>query len=242
VPSTNPTVAAERRVELVSPFPPHAWPRVWTWLEPFRSRVLDDLSPQTRQAYVEQQLALAKLPYYRSWGVMREGELGGLIALLQPRGPADPSAIAHLVLRPEFYGFATSVPAIRQAFGQAFADGPIGLIRGEIFEDNWSIRSLVLEVGARLYGVLGRTKGKGRFAVEALPGAALRRGKYAGVIGFIITPDDLREPAPPPREAVSGPARPTPAAVPPPSAAPGREDPQPRPVPGLPGPAAGEAA
>jgi RimJ/RimL family protein N-acetyltransferase len=187
VPSTLPT-ATERRVQLVSPFPAHAWPRVWTWLEPFRRRVVDDLDPATLQAYVEQQSALARLPGYRSWGVKRDGELGGLIALLQPRGVDDPSAIAHLVFRKEFFGFATAVPAIRAAFGEAFAGG-VQLIRGEIFADNAAIRSLVLEVGARLYGVLGERRGQPR--VEPLPGAVRRRGKPVGVIGFAITPEAL---------------------------------------------------
>lgn len=241
MPSTIPTPAG-RRVELVSPFPPHAWPRVWTWLAPFRRRVHDDLDPQTLQAYVEQQLALQKLPNYRSWGVTRDtgngAELGGLIALLQPRGVDDPSAIAHLVFRKEFFGFATAVPAIRSAFGEAFAGG-IQLIRGEIFDDNASIRSLVLEVGARLYGVLGERRGQAR--VEAIPGAVRRRGKPAGAIGFAIGPQDLAPAAalllgvgiaPCGAGALSAAARPveaTPATPPEPE-----EEPLQRPEPGLP--------
>jgi RimJ/RimL family protein N-acetyltransferase len=243
VPSTIPT-PADRRVALVSPFPAHAWPRVWTWLKPFRRRVADDLDPQTLQAFVEQQLALQKLPNYRSWGVTRDTgngpELGGLIALVQPRGVADPSAIAHLVFRREFFGFATAVPAIRAAFGEALAGG-LQLIRGEIFEDNAAIRSLVLKVGARLYGVLGERRGQAR--VEAIPAAVVRGGKPAGVVGFVITAEDLALAAAPAApsmapygaEAVregAGPPEATPAAPP----APEPEEPRERPAPGLPSP------
>ena len=40
-------------VRVESPFPAHAVPRIWTWIERFRNRVADDFAPQTLEEFAE---------------------------------------------------------------------------------------------------------------------------------------------------------------------------------------------
>lgn len=74
-----------------NPFPNHAWPQVWEWIQPYRRSVMDDNSPTSKGEFVKEQIVLCATPTYRTWGVHRDNELGGLITF-QTAPPATPWA------------------------------------------------------------------------------------------------------------------------------------------------------
>ena len=83
------------RAVLRNPFPNHAWPQVWDWIQPYRRSVMEDHPPATMGEFVEQQLFLVETSLYRTSGVLRDDEVGGLITLETLRacwglgGPAE---------------------------------------------------------------------------------------------------------------------------------------------------------
>jgi RimJ/RimL family protein N-acetyltransferase len=133
---------------LVKPFPMYELPRVWLWVQQFRSRVADDFSPKTLDEFVE--VEMARMTRQMTWGVYRGGELGGLIAF-EPSSPVV--GTAHVTFRRSFWGHKTSVPAMREAYAQVFAEG-YRKILSFVFSDNNAIRSLAKELGLKEEGVL----------------------------------------------------------------------------------------
>ncbi len=119
-----------------SPFPPHAWPLVWQWIQGFRDRVADDFGPQTIDEFVA--AMLARVVPEESFAVYRDGELGGLI-WLQRLSPV--LAHSHMVFRRSFWGREITHTTVYQVFAQAF-DAGIQKIESEAFQDNHAIRSL----------------------------------------------------------------------------------------------------
>ena len=95
------------RAAVRSPFPNHAWPQVWDWIQPYRRSVLDDHSPKTKESFVDEQLARVKTPTYRTWGVLRETQLGGLVTF-QTTHPGDTMGWAQTIFRKNFFGPETT--------------------------------------------------------------------------------------------------------------------------------------
>lgn len=131
-----------------SPFPDHAWPRVWTWIQSFRARVCDDFAPKTLDEFVEQSIERAKRE--RTWGVYRDDELGGLITFHQ----INPvTGVSHVLFKRSFWGEATTIPAITAVYRELFAAG-VRKISSAVFADNHAILSLARKIGAREEGLL----------------------------------------------------------------------------------------
>jgi hypothetical protein len=94
---------SQGELRVASPFPAEYWPMVWYWIEGFRNRAVDDGSPQSCDGFVEWLLALEKSPQFRSWGVWRGGELGGLVTFERPR-PIDIAGWSRAFFKPSFFG------------------------------------------------------------------------------------------------------------------------------------------
>lgn len=135
-------------IDVQSPFPAYAWPRVWEWIQPFKARVSDDFSPQDLDDFVAGNLALAK--HSKTWAVYRDGELGGVI-WIEPRTPV--LVQSHVVFKRAFWGRATTEVAIRQVYSQVF-DAGVGKIASFVFERNHDIVHLAKSLGARKEGLL----------------------------------------------------------------------------------------
>ena len=81
-------------MELVEPFPAWAWPLAWEWYR--QSRLPDDFSPKTPEQFVE----LSSGRYTRTFGVIKDGLLGGVVAFEQ----ASPAlAIMHVLFAKSLY-------------------------------------------------------------------------------------------------------------------------------------------
>lgn len=136
-------------VSVQSPFPLHAVPRIWAWIQDFRWRVSDDFAPATEEEFVE--AWMSRLEVQRSWAVYRDGELGGLVTAAQETPVV---AIAHCLFAKRFWGHETTIPALRLAFGEVYRDLGVSKISSLAFEDNVQLIHLVRKLGGEKEGVL----------------------------------------------------------------------------------------
>ena len=166
---------ADPTLRIETPFPPHAWPRVWDWIQPFKGSVFDDTCATTQDEFVEQQLARSQNPGFRSWAFYKDNELGGL-AIFETRLPDDPMGFAHTVFKKSFFGRNTTEQALTQLAEEVFAGG-VTLIRCEVFQRNSNIRSLCKAIGFVEYGPFRKCIRQG--------------GELIDVVGLSLTPEQL---------------------------------------------------
>lgn len=129
-------------IRVESPFPLAAVPRVWTWIQQFRSRVADDFAPDSMEAFVElweRKTAAGQ----RSWAVYRDGELGGLVTF-EAWSPV--CGTTHAIFRKDFWGHATTVPALEAAYAEIFASGVERLL-SFAFRDNSNLIHMAKVLG-----------------------------------------------------------------------------------------------
>lgn len=142
-------------VRIESPFPLYAVPRVWTWLERVRKHVADDFGPQTLEAF----LAQWETSKAMTWGVWRDGELGGMVSF---EAASPVLGVMHFVFKQSFWGKETTDAALREICAQIFATG-IAKIAAFVFRDNRNVIGLVHRMGGKTEGVLrSHTQRNGR--------------------------------------------------------------------------------
>lgn len=138
------------QVELVHPFPFEALPRVWQWIESFREQVGDDFAPRSEKQFID--TMWAKWPRLKTWGILGDGELGGLI-LFEKLSPW--LGTAHIVLKKVFQGKGVAVKACRWAVGQMFQEDPeLGKLQFDVLTRNVAVGSLLINLGATREGTL----------------------------------------------------------------------------------------
>jgi RimJ/RimL family protein N-acetyltransferase len=136
-------------IDVTSPFPFEALPRVWKWIEPFRSKVSDDFAPQSLTAFI--QYMSLKWERQKTWAVYGDGELGGLIVFER----INPwLGTASIVLKPDFQGQGIAVKACRIAVAQMFEQVGIGKVDFYLLAGNYAIGSLLITLGAKREGTL----------------------------------------------------------------------------------------
>lgn len=164
-------------IEVRSPFPVRELPRVWLWMEPVLKYVANDDSPRTMEAYVDYQLE--RLENSITWGVYRDGILGGFISF-EPIN--EQAGMAHTIFnrgthrRDSFFGRKTTVPALTMAALQLFTIG-IEQIVMTPFEDNAAILALLQYIGARKRALWFD--------------AATRGGQPVNLVHLTLSPDSL---------------------------------------------------
>ena len=163
------------RAVVRAPFPEHAWPKVWDWIQPCRGSVMDDNSPTSKGEFVDEQLRMCELPTYRTWGVHRDDELGGLITF-QTAHPDDTTGWAHTMFKRSFFGRETTFIALHEVFSALFEEG-VQVIRSEVFQSNSNVRHLCRRLGFREYG--------------PFPNSCRRDGELIDVVGLFLTSDRL---------------------------------------------------
>lgn len=136
-------------IDVTSPFPFEALPRVWKWIEPFRSKVSDDFAPQSLPSFIE--YMSLKWERQKTWAVYGDGELGGLIVFEQ----LNPwLGTASIVLKPDFQGQGIAVKACRIAVAEMFEQPGIGKVDFYLLAGNYAIGSLLITLGAKREGTL----------------------------------------------------------------------------------------
>jgi hypothetical protein len=109
-----------------------------------------------------------------SFAVYRGGELGGLVWFELGNGV---SAVVHVIFKPEFWGSATTMPALTQAADRYFETGH--KLNSVFFPSNKAVRSVVKKFGFRYEGrVRDATLRNGELADLELWG--LKREEFYG--------------------------------------------------------------
>ena len=158
-------------VAIEEPFPLHAVPRVWAWTQQFRDRVADDFGPQTLDEFV-QQWERDAVAGRRTWIVLRDGEMGGVIT---SRKISPMVADAHCIFKREFWGQGTTAEALRLVFEQVFLSG-VEKISAMTFADNHALLGLVKRLGFEREGLLrSQTKRNGVAADVVIVGVTKDR-------------------------------------------------------------------
>lgn len=165
-------------IEIVSPFPEHSWPRVWSWIQPFRDRVLDDFSPQTIEDFVAARLSAPETE--QTWGVLRDGELGGMVTF-QRLSPV--LGTCHCVFKKDLWGHSTTVPALRQIAEEVFSTG-VNKLTLPLMRGNRAMAAILSMLGGYQEGILKQqTQQHGKPAdmvLYALTREGFERSQYAG--------------------------------------------------------------
>lgn len=159
----QPVAVSAQPIEIVSPFPDVAVPRLWIWAQAFRSRVADDYAPSTLEEFVrdwERRAAAGR----RSWGVERAGELGGMFCY-DPI--TDGVGLVHTVFKKSFWGNETTLAALRIVLAELFDSG-IRRVVFQCFADNASTVGLARKVGAVKEGVLRQDTMRGGKPVDVV--------------------------------------------------------------------------
>ena len=130
-------------IELVHPFPVFSLPKVWRWVQAHRDRIADDFWCTDLDAFIDQ-WELLESRGRKSWGVVRDGELGGAITSQKVGGIAWD---LHCIFATHFFGHKTTVTAIGLVMGNLFAPPPDGFgaekISTEAFADNLALSGIV---------------------------------------------------------------------------------------------------
>ncbi|MBZ5578259.1 MAG: GNAT family N-acetyltransferase [Acidobacteriia bacterium] len=133
------------KIEITSPFPFEALPRIWRWIEPFRHKVLDDFGPQDLGQFVE--WMAMKWDQQMTWAVYGDGELGGLLTFerLSPW-----LGTAHAIFKPDFQGKGITLSAVRETGLAIFDKMPeLGKVEFYVPEGNLAMGSLLVNLGAK---------------------------------------------------------------------------------------------
>jgi RimJ/RimL family protein N-acetyltransferase len=162
---------AKSAIEVRSPFPLHAVPRLWAWAEDSRRQVADEFSPKSLDEFVDFWERLAQAGQ-RSWGVWRDDELGGAIWSM-PLSPV--MADSHCIFKRAFWGSGTAVEALRRVYAEIF-DGGVQKITIVSFSDNHALLGLVRKLGFEREGMLRKsTLRDGELVDQAVSGLTRER-------------------------------------------------------------------
>lgn len=144
-------------IEVTSPFPFEALPRIWRWAESFRDKIADDFGPKTLDEFMR--FAAARWNQQKTWAISIDGELGGMIAFerLNPW-----LGTAHWLFKPDFQSKGVGLKASRIAVAEMFAEG-IHKLCVYPLAGNHGMFSLLSQLGAKREAVLtGQTLCNGK--------------------------------------------------------------------------------
>lgn len=136
-------------IRIESPFPFEALPRLWRWMEPFRSKVADDFSPKTLDEFILSMVT--KWDTQKTWAVYADSEMGGLVSF-EKFSPWV--GTAHFMLKSQFQRKGISIVAARLAAAEIFESEGVGKLVFHPLSGNLAIGSLLANLGAKREGTL----------------------------------------------------------------------------------------
>lgn len=154
-------------VRVESPFPESAIPRVWSWIQGFRERVADDFAPASIEQFVQFWSSQSQA---KTWGVWRDGELGGLVVVKEI---SPVLAESHCLFKRSFWGHDTTLAALRAVYAEVFATG-IEKVFSVAFRDNAQLLGLARRIGAQKEGILRKHTRRGGELVDMIAIGLLR--------------------------------------------------------------------
>lgn len=162
-------------IEVRSPFPPYAYFQLYDWALPVWRSVASDDAPKDREGFIEYQLNTADTPGVKTWGVYRDGELGGYVSAIRHAG-REWIALTHCIFRKEFWGGSTTTASLRKIAQEIFDDGAVK-IEMWVFSDNHAVKGLIRRLGGREEGCLSAQ--------------VVREGEFIDMCIYALTPESL---------------------------------------------------
>lgn len=141
-------------VSIVSPFPEIDLPSLHVWLQRSWALTVGDDVPTDLADWMKWQLE--RMESLSTWGVYRDGELGGYIEAQECRG-TDPlpeqCATITAVFRKDLWGLANTQTALRLALYELFNDG-MEMAVFPVLYGNQPIEALCESIGAISIGTI----------------------------------------------------------------------------------------
>lgn len=144
-------VAITPAVEIVSPFPRYAVPKIWLWTLQFRSRVADDTAPKTLDDFVRDWDAHESRDARRTFAIYVDEQLAGL-GTFERWSPW--CGTTHVLFCKNFWGKETTVPALREFYQRIFTEEGCHKLLQYAFADNYQLFAIAKEIGAKIEGTL----------------------------------------------------------------------------------------
>lgn len=132
-------------------------------MQEFRARVADDFAPATLDAFVRQWRARQAVGQ-RSWAVLRNGELGGLVTF---QAENTHCGVTHCLFKKTFWGHETTLPALRLVYASIFAEG-YHKVASLAFADNVQILHMARRLGGDREGTLREHTMRGGAPVDMM--------------------------------------------------------------------------
>ncbi len=162
-------------IEVRSPFPPYAYFQLYDWALPVWRNVASDDAPTDREGFIDYQIKVAETPGVKTWGVYRDGELGGYVSAVRHAG-REWIALTHCIFHREYWGGDTTVVSLRKIAEEIFSDGAVK-IEMWVFSDNHAIKGLIKRLGGHEEG--------------CLTAQVLREGKHSDMCIYALTSESL---------------------------------------------------
>lgn len=140
------TLSENYRLE--SPFPYHALPRLFAWMQDFKRLLADDFAPANLDEFLVEWQRMESLQV--TYGVWRGPTLGGMI-LVVPINPV--LSQLHFLFTRGFWGSDVTLAALQDVCGQHFGNGTRKLM-AYVFADNARVISTAKRLGAKNEGFL----------------------------------------------------------------------------------------
>lgn len=145
-------------VDLITPFPQGEIPRVWGWLQCFKSLCFDDFSPKTRDEFIG--FFGESLGRVLSWGVIDKNNRlsmnhpAPLIGVLTFEGASPTNGYMHVASSRKAWGSRMIDEAAKVAIRDVFnSNSTIARVSAVIFAGNYPAQALCRRVGFVREGV-----------------------------------------------------------------------------------------
>ncbi len=127
-----------------------ALPLLWNWIEEARSAYTDDFSTATPDEFIAIERESASIANVATFAIYRDFEIGGYVKAVQ----TSPIVVeCSCIFKREFYGSATTLPALQMVARQLF-DAGIERITMSVYAHNSAIKSLIKKLGGAEEGRL----------------------------------------------------------------------------------------
>ncbi len=167
-------------IGIVSPFPFHALPKLWRWIEAARDRIADDYFPKTLDDFITQWEQFREAGR-RSWAVYSDAELCGVFVVSRT---SPLCCDAHCIFARRFWGRTVTVTASHMLANELFSDTPNNRyekVSTMAFADNKSLGALIKALGGSREGLLrNHTRRGGKFVDVMI--LSLERERYVSGI------------------------------------------------------------
>jgi hypothetical protein len=151
-------------ITIESPFPRSEMPALHVWSRRIWASVADENTPTDLEEWMAFQQRRQKAPELKTWGLYRNGDLGGYFEAVAVANPESLSgdvfvcselrdfAVGACIFKKEMWGHDNTVPALSLVFLELFGADEIGMMFFPVARGNRPLMKLYTAVGVRPIG------------------------------------------------------------------------------------------